>query len=49
MTGYEATQYQNRVERNIRTQKQRVLMSEAAGDESQLLTDRIKLARLNQE
>lgn len=49
MTGYEATQYQNRIERNIRTQKQRVLMSEAAGDESQLLTDRIKLARLNQE
>ena len=49
MTGYEATQYQNRIERNIRTQKQRVLISEAARDESQLLTDRIKLARLNQE
>lgn len=49
MTGYEATQYQNRIERNIRTQKRRVLMSEAAGDETQLLTDRIKLTRLNQE
>ena len=49
MTGYEATQYQNRIERNIRTQKRRVLMSEAAGDEAQLLTDRIKLTRLNQE
>lgn len=49
MTGYEATQYQNRIERNIRTQKRRVLMDEAAGDEEQLLTDSIKLTRLNQE
>ena len=49
MTGYEATQYQNRIERNIRTQKRRVLMSETAGDEAQLLTDQIKLTRLNQE
>lgn len=49
MTGYEATQYQNRIERNIRTQKRRVLMDEAAGDEEQLITDSIKLTRLNQE
>lgn len=49
MTGYEATQYQNRIERGIRTQKHRVLMSEAAGDEEQLLHDRVKLTRLNQE
>ena len=49
MTGYEATQYQNRIERNIRTQKRRVLMDEASGDEEQLLTDRVKLTRLNQE
>ena len=49
MTGYEATQYQNRIERNIRTQERRVLMDEAAGDEEQLLTDRVKLTRLNQE
>ena len=49
MTGYEATQYQNRIERNIRLQKRRVLMDAAAGDEEQLLTDSIKLTRLNQE
>ena len=49
MTGYEATQYQNRIERNIRLQKRRVLMDEAAGDEEQLITDSIKLTRLNQE
>lgn len=49
MTGYEATQYQNRIERNIRTQKRRVLMDEASGDEQQLLTDQIKLTRFNQE
>lgn len=49
MTGYEATQYQNRIERNIRTQKRRVLMDEAAGAEDQLLVDQIKLTRLNQE
>lgn len=49
MTGYEATQYQNRIERGIRTQKHRALMSEAAGDGEQLLHDRVKLTRLNQE
>ena len=49
MTGYEATQYQNRIERGIRRQEHRVLMSEAAGDEEQLLHDRVKLTRLNQE
>lgn len=49
MMGYEATQYQNRIERGIRRQEHRVLMSEAAGDEEQLLHDRVKLTRLNQE
>lgn len=49
MTGYEATQYQNRLERSIRTQKHRALLSEAAGDEEQLLHDRVRLARLHQE
>lgn len=49
MTGYEATQYQNRIERSIRTQKRRVLLSETAGDKEQLLTDQVRLTRLNQE
>ena len=49
MTGYQATQYQNRIERAIRKQKRRTRMSEAAGDKEQLLIDQIKLTRLNQE
>lgn len=48
-TGYEATQMQRKLERTIRKQKKRVLVDEATGDEEKLLTDRIKLQRLNQE
>lgn len=48
-TAYEATQQRNRIESGIQRQKRRVLVSEKSGDTDQLLTDRIKLARLNQE
>lgn len=48
-TMYEATQKQRQVERAIRRQKNRILVSEATGDEEKLLTARIRLARLNQE
>lgn len=48
-TMYEATQKQRQVERAIRRQKNRILASEAAGDQEKLLTDRIRLTRLNQE
>lgn len=48
-TGYEATQMQRKIERAIRKQKKRVLVDEATGDADKLLTDRIKLQRLNQE
>ena len=48
-TAYEATQRRNRIESGIRQQKRRVLVSEKSGDADQLLADRIKLARLNQE
>lgn len=48
-TGYEATQMQRRVERSIRRQKNRILVDESAGDEEKLLTDRIRLQRLNEE
>lgn len=37
-------EYQNRIKRKICTRKRRVLM-----DEEELLTDRVKLTRLNQE
>lgn len=46
---YEATQMQRKLERAIRTQKRRILVDEATGDEDKLLTDRIKYQRLNQE
>lgn len=49
MTGYEATQYQNRIERAIRKQKRRILLSEGTEDKEQLLADQIRLTRLNQE
>ena len=49
MTGYEATQYQNRIERAIRKQKRRILLSEGAEDKEQLLADQVRLTRLNQE
>lgn len=48
-TMYDATQKQRQVERAIRRQKNRILASEAAGDQEKLLTDRIRLTRLNQE
>lgn len=48
-TAYEATQRRNRIESGIRRQKRRVLVSEKNGDADQLLADRIKLTRLNQE
>lgn len=48
-TAYEATQRRNRFESAIRRQKRRVLVSEKNGDADQLLADRIKLIRLNQE
>lgn len=49
MTGYEATQYQNRIERAIRKQKRRILLSDKTGDKEQLLADQVRLTRLNQE
>lgn len=48
-TAYEAIQRRNRIESGIRRQKRRVLVSEKNGDADQLLADRIKLTRLNQE
>lgn len=48
-TGYEATQMQRKIERAMRTQKNRILVDEAAGDEEKLLTDQIRLGRLNEE
>ena len=48
-TAYETTQRRNRFESAIRRQKRRVLVSEKNGDADQLLADRIKLTRLNQE
>ena len=49
MTGYQATQYQNRIERAIRKQKRRILLSDKTGDKEQLLADQVRLTRLNQE
>lgn len=48
-TGYEATQQQRKVERAIRRQKNRILVDEATGDKEKLVTDQIRLQRLNQE
>lgn len=48
-TMYEATQQQRKVERAIRKQKNRILVDEATGDKEKLLTDQIRLQRLNQE
>ena len=48
-TGYEATQMQRKLERAARSQKRRILVDEATGDKEKLLTDQIKLTRLNQE
>lgn len=48
-TGYEATQMQRKLERTIRSQKRRILVDEETGDKDKLLTDQIKLTRLNDE
>ena len=40
---------QRKMERSIRTQKRRILVDEAAGDDEKLTTDQIKLQRLWQE
>lgn len=48
-TLYEATQMQRKVERAIRRQKNRILVDEATGDKEKLLTDQIKIRRLNEE
>lgn len=48
-TSYEATQKQRAIERSIRRQKRRVLISESSGDKDVLLTSQIKLRRLNEE
>ncbi len=48
-TLYEATQKQRQIERNIRRQKNRVLVAKQTGDERGLLTARIRLTRLQQE
>ena len=45
-TGYEATQKQRQIERNIRAQKNRILVAEAAGDAKQLQTAQIRLRQL---
>lgn len=48
-TGYEASQLQRRLERRIREQKRRVLVSEVAGDKEKLTVNRIRLRRLTDE
>lgn len=48
-TGYEATQKQREIERAIRAQKRRVLVSSSAGDEDHLLAAKTRLTRLNAE
>lgn len=48
-TAYEATQRQRKLERAIRKQRKRILVSEATGDEKQLSIDRTNLVRLEDE
>ena len=48
-TMYEATQRQRKLERAIRSQKRRILVDEATGDEKQLPIDQTKLVRLQDE
>lgn len=48
-TAYEATQQQRELERAMRSQKRRILIDNSTGDQDKLLTDRIRLARLNDE
>ena len=46
---YEATQMQRRLERAIRRMKNHILVDETTGDKEKLLTDQVKLRRLNEE
>ena len=48
-TGYEATQHQRALERAMRKQKRRILVSEATGDAEKLQADQIRLQMLRQE
>ena len=48
-TGYEATQHQRALERAIRKQKRRILVSETTGDAEKLQADQIRLQMLRQE
>lgn len=48
-TGYEATQHQRALERAIRKQKRRILVSETTGDAEKLQADKTKLQLLRQE
>lgn len=48
-TGYEATQRQRQLERRIRGQKRKILADEAMDDKDKLLTDQIRLQRIQQE
>lgn len=48
-TAYEATQRQRQLERALRGQKRRVLVSEASGDKEKLIVSQIRLQRLRQE
>ena len=48
-TMYEATQCQRQIEREIRRQKRKILVDEAAGDKEKLQTDQIRYQILNQE
>ena len=46
---YQATQKQRQIERTIRTQKRRILLSDGAGDTDKLQIAQIRLTRLNEE
>ena len=46
---YQATQKQRQIERAIRTQKRRILLSDGAGDTDKLQIAQIRLTRLNEE
>ena len=48
-TMYKATQKQNEIERAIQRQKRRILIGEESKDADKLLTDQVKLRRLNDE
>lgn len=48
-TMYEATQRQRQLEREIRTQKRKILVDETAGDKEKLQTDQIRYQVLNGE